>query len=394
MRDWHPHLILTAGIVLFILCLFVPGCSNNSENFSQYPGFAEYFEAHPPSSELPDQKDKELIYRYRPRFMLAEGNQMPVDFYRDYISSGVLKNGDGEILSRRVTQEILNEYRDEPETVFEHVERTSAGNAVVYGAINRITTPLQRDKDRINQPLTFLSYHMVFRTSGLPFGIPGWQEAILDIIGDVNDWHQLDHYTAVFLVLAGDGVDKEKPIAVMLQQHNNVRTYLFEERILMPLDKRVVIDVAKRSNELYPHNKGRTEHRAVNMPDPASMHFLLSGKKKPLLGGCDVTDSALEVNYELSFLPPDDAFYTFKGFLGEKRLLPGRTGPQGAYYNTLPELKPLDIQLFSGYWREDHAGDLDRLKSTIMDNGDYVGFALLQKKEFIKTMKDLEERYE
>ncbi len=394
MRDCHSHIILPAGVALFILCLFVSGCSYNNDNFSQYPGFAEYFDANPPSSELPDQKDKKLLYRYRPRFMLPEGNQRPVDFYRDYISSGVLKNGDGNILSRNVTRELLNTYRDDPEIVFEYVEKAAVGSAVVYGGINRITTSFQVDKEHITQSLTFLSYHIVFRSSGPPTGIPRWQETVLDLVGDLNDWHQLDHYTAVFLVLAGDGFDEGSPIAIMLQQHNNVRTYLIGERILLPQDKRVVIDIAVRSNELYPHNEGRTEHRAVNMPDAESMNFLLSGENKPLLAGFDVTDSSIEVEYELAFLPPDDAFYTFKGFLGEKRFLPGRTGPQGAYYNTLPELKPLDIQMFSGYWREDHSGDIERLKATIIDNSDYTGFALLQKGEFFKTWKQLENRIE
>lgn len=395
-KSYWIKLIAVGGLpaILAISFFIASGYVRDKPNFSQYPGFAEYFNANPPSSELPDQRDKELLFHYRPRFMLAEGNQLPVDFYRDYISNGVLKDGNGNILSRKVTRDLLNEYKDDPETVFEYVEGNSAGNAVVYGAVNRMTTSFHVDNDQINQPFTFLRYHLVFKTSGPPTGIPRWQEVVLDLAGDLTDWHQLDHYTAVFLVLTGDGLNREKPIAVMLQQHNNVRTYLFGERIFMPIDDRVVIDVAIRSNELYPHNKGRTRHRAVNMPDAKSMYFLLSGRNKPLLAGFDVTNSSIDVDYDLSFLPPDDAFYTFKGFLGEKRMLPGRTGPQGAYYNTLPELKPLDIQLFSGYWREDHQGDIDRLKTTIVDNGDYPGFAKLQKQEFLKTWMDAANRNE
>ena len=37
----------------------------------------------------------------------------------------------------------------------------------------------------------------------------------------------------------------------------------------------------------------------------------------------------------------------------------GREGPPGADYHTLPELKPLAMQLMAGYWHRDHAGDRD-----------------------------------
>ena len=66
-------------------------------------------------------------------------------------------------------------------------------------------------------------------------------------------------------------------------------------------------------------------------------------------------------DYQLGFLPPDDAFYAFAGYLGERRLLPGRDGPPGADYNTLTALKPLYRQWVAGYWREGNSGDLNRL---------------------------------
>lgn len=64
----------------------------------------------------------------------------------------------------------------------------------------------------------------------------------------------------------------------------------------------------------------------------------------------DVTDGTVKVDYELKFLPPNDAFYTFIGSLGERRLLPGRDGPPGAMYNTLPELVPFENSLAFFYW--------------------------------------------
>ena len=82
-----------------------------------------------------------------------------------------------------------------------------------------------------------------------------------------------------------------------------------------------------------------------------------------------VTDPQRELDYDLAFLPPSDAFYTFRGFLGERRRLPGRDGPPGALYNTLPAYKPLDRQLVMGYWREGHEGDIARFEAAYSAGG-------------------------
>jgi hypothetical protein len=62
------------------------GCEHNTRNFSQYPGFAEYFSANPPSHDLPSLNDRQLLRRFKPRFMIANGQAKPIDFYRDYIA--------------------------------------------------------------------------------------------------------------------------------------------------------------------------------------------------------------------------------------------------------------------------------------------------------------------
>ncbi len=377
-------------VFLFLFIFVLTGCEQNVDNFSQYPGFAEYFEANPPSHELPGLREQSLIYHFRPRFMLGAGQPKPIDFYRDYIAHGFLRDGSGKVVSRNVTQGLLNAYKDDPDAVFMHVPGGDVYPAVVFGRINRENVTFDTSEGQITHLLTFLSYHIVFRTSGLPVGIPSWQEAVLSLSGNLDDWHQLDNYTTVILVMEGDGYGRRKPFAVILQQHDNLRTYLVDKDIILPYDDRVVIDVAIRSNELYPHITGRTRHRAITMPDPKGMRFLLTGEKKPLFAGYDITDSTIETEYSLSFLPPDDAFYTFKGFLGERRHLPGRDGPQGADYNTLPELKSMAMQLFSGYWRENHQGDLERLEATVVKKGDYVGFARLQGAELFKSWKRIQ----
>ena len=382
---------ITTWLIWGICICILAGCENNTHNFSQHPGFSEYFNANPPSHGLPAPVDRQMLRRFRPRFKMAEGEAGAIDFYRDYIAHGELLNSDGEVLSANVTQKILNSFKDFPDVVFRHQPGNDPAEAVVYGRIDRQVVSFDTTGGGVLKPLTFLTYNIVFRNSGVPDGLPGWQEALLGLFFNLNDWHQLDHYTALTLVLEETGDGGAHHVAVMLQQHNNIRTYLIGEGITLPDDGRVVVDIAKRSNELYPHMQGITRHRAVNMPDPEGMRFLLSGKRKPVLAGYDITVGVIEVVYKLEFLPHDDAFYTFKGFLGERRRLIGRDAPPGADYNTLPQLKPLSIQLCFGYWREDNPADIERLEETVVRNRDYTGFSRLQGAVLYRNWKRLQE---
>ncbi len=180
-------------------------------------------------------------------------------------------------------------------------------------------------------------------------------------MGNLTDWHQLDHYTAATLVLD----DALRPVVLMLQQHNYLRTHLYGETLKLAPDGRPPVDVAIRSNELYPHQRGRVRRRAVSFLDPKGLRYMLGAGAKPLMTADDITEPQHETPYALRFLAPSDAFYTFQGTLGKRRLLPGRSGPPGADYNTLPSLKPLHLQLLAGYWRPGHSGDIARLEAAL-----------------------------
>jgi hypothetical protein len=121
------------------------------------------------------------------------------------------------------------------------------------------------------------------------------------------------------------------------------------------------------------------------------LRYMLDGERKPWQAADDVTDPSREVAYRLEFLPPADAFYTFKGFLGERRALPGRDGPPGAQYNTLPAFKPLETQLALGYWRDGNINDLNRLPET-EDNQAYLAFAEAQRDAMLANMACLATR--
>ncbi len=121
-------------------------------------------------------------------------------------------------------------------------------------------------------------------------------------------------------------------------------------------------------------------------PGASSLRYLISGEKRPLLGADDITEGRMDRDYRLQFLPPDDAFYLFQGFLGERRRIPGRSGPPGASYNIAPALKPRGVQLTAFYWREGDAGDLERLDAVLAQDRGLVEFARVQSGDLLPRL--------
>lgn len=332
---------LTAAFLLTGLSACVHA---NDTNFSQRPGFKAYFAANPPSPDLPTEADAKLLQTFRPKLYVSRSSGPPIRFYEDYIAQGRLTGRDGNVLGTAVSPTLLNQHRDDPYVVFEHTPTDAPTTPAMYGRVDRETFQLGGK----SRNFTFLTWTAVFRVSGIPAGISGWKGAVLTIAGNLTDWHQLDHYTAVTLALDED----KRPVAVMFQQHNYRRTYIIGVDLPWPEDGRIGVDVAIRSNELYPHSPKRMTRRAVSFLSPNTAEYLATGRNAPFRVADDITEPDIEVNYTLRFLPPSDAFYTFKGFLGEKRMLPGRSGPPGADYNTLPVNKPLHRQMIIFHWRK------------------------------------------
>ena len=383
------HRLHFYGLVLLIALtaiLLIGTGATVAKNFSQYPGFAEYYASYPARSTRPTANEQALLHQFRPRVFVGERQSHPISFYDDYINNGTLVAGDGRIISNAVTPSILNAHKYDPKAVFTHDPDTTAfSRPVAFARIDRLPQSARTLGLEQSLSLTVLTYHFVFRESGLPAGLKQPASTLLKLTGGLNDWHQLDHYTAASVILSSD----HTPIALMLQQHNYTRTYLFGEALPRPTDDRVKIDVAIRSNELYPHRIGRTEHRAIRFTDPNGMRYLMGFGKPPWIAAPDVTNPEREIDYELAFLPAGDAFYVFQGYLGARRLLPGRDGPPGADYNTLPEVKPLRYQLFAGYWRENNRDDLQRFVRLVVERGDRRAFASAQARIFLANMKCL-----
>ena len=114
--------------------------------------------------------------------------------------------------------------------------------------------------------------------------------------------------------------------------------------------------------------------------------FMMGFGKRPMMSADDITEPDRTVAYELAFLSGSDAFYSFHGFLGERRRLPGRDGPPGARYNTRPELKPLPAQILDGYWREGNDGDWARYQRSRENGSGRAGFARAQAAVFHRNL--------
>lgn len=336
---------MTAGLVLLALlamAALVTGCSRSWSNFSQYPGFNDYYIKNPRSTQAATAAEQALLQRFRPRLFLDQDAEGPISFYADYIAQGSLSAADGTLLSRQVDSPLLNQYKASPEVVFRHQPESRPVNPQAFGRVDYDQHPsLGR--------LSFLTYHFVFRSSGIVAGLPGWQSLLLPLAGDLDDWHQLDHYTAATLVLD----PQSQPLALMLQQHNNLRSYVLGVDLPTPDNFSVRLVAAKRSNELYPWHPGIKEHPVVRFLNPDTLPYLVTGNPKPWVAGYDLTEAVREAKYELAFIPPDDAFYSFAGFLGERRRLPGRDGPPGADYNSRPAFKRPLVQLVAFNWQEE-----------------------------------------
>jgi hypothetical protein len=364
-------------VVAATLVAALGSCSLPTTNFSQRAGFAEYFAANPRGSEPPNPADQALIARHAPRLMLPPDHPGLIGFYEDYVASGRLHDGAGRLIATNPDRATLNRNKTDPRTEFIHVPIAGAASPVVIARIDREPGP-----EADGATWTFLTYYAVFRHSGLPAGVSFWEEIGLRLIADLDDWHQLDHYTAVTLALDAT----QRPVAIALQQHNGRHTYLVGPDIAWPADGRVAIDVAIRSNELYPHAPWRVHHRAVAMPTPQAMRFLVTGRARPFPSGDDVTHGVVEQEYRLAYLPADDAFYSFAGFLGERRRLQGRSGPPGADFNATPDTKGKLREMLTGYWREDDAETLAAIDEAEKSERFAARFAELRRAAFVRDI--------
>ncbi|MFV1957576.1 MAG: hypothetical protein ACC669_09230, partial [bacterium] len=342
------------------------------------PGFAEYYKDRcaqeiPP----PGEEDRELLAKYRPKLILPPGGSYPIDFYRDYLPFTVLRNyPDGEIITRNVTPEVLAANVDNQEVYldFQRKEYQGAGlerKPVIYGRVYREAVSFPTD-DGFTKAynLTFLKYNIVFATSGLAAKLPLQIKLFLAVFRfDLEDWHELDNFVAVHIVLDED----DRPIAVILAQHNNHRTFLLGRDLPLPEDGWLTFDIALRSNEIYPASDSPkpVEHRVIRWN--LYMKYLLSGEDPPFIRGMDLTygknAGGREIDFDLVLLSPCDPLYTARILLGEPRPFLGkyigRDGPPGSDYYNVPELLPMGAILKFAYLHDNDPDDIAAVEKAI-----------------------------
>ncbi len=309
-------------IALLILTPILYGCATKKktyDNFAQWPGFDEYYADRCREDEAifgpirtspymeTTQEEKRLLFTYRPRFVIPPGGYLPIDFYRDYLPFTTLREyPGGETVHEEVTPQILKQYQRNTRYYLEFkydryvqavLHRTmdtdaAAGNTVdqlpaVYGRVYRevVRFPSDGKEDIVLDP-TFLKYNILLAISGLSARIPLLYKLLLKLAGlDPVNWHDLDNFVAVHVVL----LNNEVPIAIILAQHNHHRTYLIGKDLEMPEDKRFVFDIALMSNELYLSSSidNPVWHRTIRWS--LELKYLLSGEDPPVARGYDVT---------------------------------------------------------------------------------------------------------
>jgi hypothetical protein len=307
----------------------------------------------------PSPKTTSLLKRYKPKLYVAPGSFRPLSFYEDYLPQTNLKKSDGTVIDTSPNRDDLMKYHLS-ESYYLNYQRTaggilnaqsSSGTVPLYGRVYSDTVAW----DTGSIKLTFLKYSVVFPFSGLPAANSWWKEAGAHLMGAPWEWHELDIHGAIYVILHGTS---NKPLGIMLAQHNYHETLLRGTDFQWPDNGRIRISFAKRSNEPYLITDRRGTRIEPTIGNPADLLELYKpGWFRPVSAGYDRIvapgDGAITIPTAIKQLPPGDPLYTSLMDLGDRRKLFGywpiwyREGPPGINYYAPPPLKNLaDLAAF------------------------------------------------
>jgi hypothetical protein len=299
-----------------------------------------------------NEAEKKQLQKFLPRVFIAQNSLFPLDFYEDYLPKTVLKNKKGKVVDRAISREHLKAIERNPNFYLDYqgalekcqLPACAQDPRTIYGRVfyQTMHAPTKYAQE---PPISFmvLKYSLVFAASGLPKKMSWHKNIGLSILGDKENWHELDIHGAIHIL-----VDRQtnKPLILLLAQHNHFRSYVIGKDVMLPADNRLNICVAHRSNEPYPCPSQKTEFRTVG--NPSDFDFVLGGSSPLFDGGYDIVESAAnsaEQNLTLKFLPHRDPLYTSWISLGDKQKILGiipsffRDAPPGINMNTTPKLK-------------------------------------------------------
>ncbi len=352
-----PRLAAVIACLLFFL-LPLPAHGAGSDGWP--PGFRDWLTALTYEDEDPvdlgapvSAADRDLLERYRPRIFRAPGGRAPVDFYGFYLPDTVVRDESGKAVKKSPARKYLKKIERNAGWYLDYEgpgspcedKGCSGYMGAGYGRVYRERARFRTDSGTREMPVIILKYNFAFTYSGLPADIGWLKETAAGLVMDPARVHELDIHGAVQVVLS----EKERPLVLLLAQHNYFRSYVFGVDIpAMPPDNRCPVCFALRSNEPYPCPAGKEPVRRRTVGSPVNMAYVIDGTKKPLLSGMDVIfgpkAGAQEVPYTLRFLPTRDPLYVSWIPLGNRESGLGflnfyRTGPPGMDLNTWPELK-------------------------------------------------------
>ncbi|MFQ5586815.1 MAG: hypothetical protein ACE5GF_08355, partial [Thermodesulfobacteriota bacterium] len=310
---------------------------------------------YPTSEESPDdfgretaESDRLLLERFRPRVIVSPKGLLPVDFYGFYLPRTVVRDEsrNGKVIKEAPSREYLKRiererryYLDYTGPLYPCEGDCNGYTATGYGRVYREEASLRTGEGRRALPIIVLKYTFPFPFSGLPARLGFVRESLMRVIADPVRFHELDIHGAVQIVLD----ERERPIVLLLAQHNHFRSYLIGRDVPWPEDNRIPVCFAERSNEPYPCHSDTSPRYYRTVGHPKHMAYVVDGRSPPLTAGKDVVyginAGGREVEYRLKFLPDRDPLYVSWIPLGDRKKLLTfntfyRNGPPGIDLNT------------------------------------------------------------
>jgi hypothetical protein len=302
-----------------------------------------------------------LLEKFRPRIFVAPNSYIPISFYQNYLLQCVVwqRKNPRTTHYQQVSRPLLQDIQFSPGLYLDYRVSAKAARRFdvkdvhpeIYGRIYKDVLPT----DKLNIPLIFLKYSLVFPYSGLPTKIGRLKRLGSHLIGDPHGWHELDIHGAIHIILEGN---THQPLGVLLAQHNHHRIYLAGKDFKWPDDNRVSISFSQYSNEPYLMKDNAPYHLERTVGNPMHIAYLFGvTDKAPLGAGSDKVFSnkggAREVPVELVLLPLNDPLYTAWIPMGNIEKIWGlwetwyRRGPPGIDFYTLGSLKNMaDLAAF------------------------------------------------
>ena len=294
----------------------------------------------------PSLAQQSLLRRLLPRFSVAPGSYLPIDFYDSYLPRTVVRDAAGSVVREQPDAFYLKSIERRPGWCLDYVgdaqlATTGAAppQASVYAVIKQETLVGYGAAGSRELEVTILRYNVVFPFSGLPAGLSSAQETLASLSGSVDRWHELDMHGATYLVL---DTSTDDVIALILAQHNHYRTFVVGVDVQIPADSRFQIGFAKRSNEPYLVSDGVADpvlHRTVGRV--TDLEYVISGRQQPLLSGFDEVygpdAGGVELDCRIVFPASRDPLLVAWICLGDARE-GRRPGPPGMNINTWPPI--------------------------------------------------------